>query len=127
VIVLGIMGIVALQIIGLVWSLVTLRRWFQNSQPERRPRGWQRVGWHVVLPLVVNLFLGFVITVSFPAFFGVSLQGIVFLYPDLGYAMVMSGMVALIWIIRTALAYLALRGAKEMERISARKPALAQK
>ena len=126
-IVLGIMGIVALQIVGMVWSLVTLRRWFRNSQPDRRPRGWLKVGWHVVLPLVVNLFLGFAVTVGVPAVLGVSLQGFIFVYPDLGYTMAMSGVVAFIWIIRTVLAYFALRGAKAGELTATRNPALAQK
>jgi CubicO group peptidase (beta-lactamase class C family) len=132
VIILGIMSIVALQIFGMVWSLVTLRRWFRNSQPDQRPRGWLRVGWRVVLPLVVNLFLAFVIIVGFPIIVGagVSLQGLVFAYPDLGYTMVMSGVVAFIWIIRTILAYVALRGAKPGELITVQKPvspSLAQK
>jgi CubicO group peptidase (beta-lactamase class C family) len=109
---LGIMSIVSLQMIGMIWSLVELRRWFRNSQPDRRPRGWLRVGWHLVLPLVVNLFLGFVLTVGLPAILpgGLSLQAFVFMYPDLGYAMVMSGVIAFIWIIRTVLAYFALAG-----------------
>jgi hypothetical protein len=89
-IVLGIMGIVALQIIGMVWSLATLRSWFRDSQPDVRPRGWRRVGWHVVVPLVANLFLGFAVMVGFPAVFGTSLQGFMFVYPDLGYTMAMS-------------------------------------
>ena len=130
VIVLGIMGIVALQIIGMILSLVTLRRWFRNSQPDRRPRGWLRVGWRVVLPLVVNLFLAFAIITGFPAVFGVPVLGVVFLYPDLGYSMVISGVVAFIWIIRTVLAYFALRSAKPTELIGPQKrvrPALAQK
>jgi hypothetical protein len=81
---------------------------------------------------VVNLFLGFVLTVGLPAVLpgGVSLQGFVFLYPDLGYAMVTSGVVAFVWIIRTVLAYFALRSGKPGERVSAQKPvkpALAQK
>ena len=126
-IVLGIMSVVALQLIGIVWSLMTLRRWFRNSQPDRRPRGWLRVGWQVVLPLVVNLLLGFVITVAVPAVFGVSLQGFMFVYPDLGYAMVTSGVIAFVWIIRTVLAYFALRGANSGALIVAQKPALAQK
>ena len=126
-IVLGIMGMVALQIIGMVWSLVTLRRWFRNSQPDRRPRGWLRVGWHVVLPLVVNLLLGFVITVVVPALLGASLQGFVFVYPDLGYTMAISGVVAFVWIIRTVLAYFVLHGAKQSEHITAQEPALAPK
>jgi CubicO group peptidase (beta-lactamase class C family) len=126
-IVLGIMGIVALQIVGMVWSLVTLRRWSRHSQPDRRPRGWLRVGWHVVLPFVVNLFLGFAITVGVPRFMGISLPGIMFVYPDLGYTMAMSGVVAFIWIIRTVLAYFALRDGKPAELLSLQKPALAHK
>jgi len=39
----------------------------------------------------------------------------------------MSGVVAFVWIIRTVLAYFALRGAKPSEFISAQKPALAHK
>jgi CubicO group peptidase (beta-lactamase class C family) len=127
VIVPGIMSVVALQIIGMVWSLVTLQRWSRNSQPDRRPRGWLRVGWHVVLPLVVNLLLGFVITVVVPKLLTGSLQAFVFAYPDIGYTMSMSGVVAFIWIIRTVLAYFALRDAKQSEFISAQKTALAQK
>jgi uncharacterized membrane protein len=123
----GIMSIAALQIIGMIRSLVTLRRWFRNSPPERRPRGWLRVAWRVVLPLVVNLILGFVVTVVVPTVFGVPLQGFMFVYPDLGYAMAMSGVVAFIWIIRTVLAYFALRSGKQSELITAQKPALAHK
>ena len=125
----GIMSIVALQIIGMVWSLVTLRRWFRNSQPDRRPRGWLRVGWHVVLPLVVNLFLAYGLMVVLPSIMpgGVSLQGFLFVYPDVGSAMMTSGVVAFVWIIRTVLAYFALRGAKSGELITAQKPALAHK
>jgi CubicO group peptidase (beta-lactamase class C family) len=110
----GIMSIVALQIIGMAFSLVTLWRWFRNSQPDRRPRGWLRMGWHVVLPLVVNLLLAYGLMIVLPSIMpgGVSLQGFVFVYPDVGYAMVMSGVVAFIWIIRTVLAYFALRGGK---------------
>jgi hypothetical protein len=118
VLVLSIMSIVALQVIGIVWSLVTLCQWFRNSQPDRRPRGWLRVGWHVVLPLVVNLFLGFAVAVGVPAVLGTSVQGVMFVYSDLGYTMALSGVVAFIFIIRTALAYFALRGAKQSEPIA---------
>jgi CubicO group peptidase (beta-lactamase class C family) len=130
---LAIMSIVALQIIGMVLSLGTLRRWFQNSRPDGRPRGWLRVGWHVILPLILNLLLAFAIIVGFPAVAGggLSLQGFMFLYPDIGYTMVMSGVVAFIWIIRTVLAYFALRDAKpgagELIARKPVKPALAQK
>jgi CubicO group peptidase (beta-lactamase class C family) len=109
VIVRGIMSVVALQIIGIVLSLVTLRRWYRDSQPDRRPHGWLRVTWHVVLPLVVNLLLGFVITVIVPAVLGVTLRALMFVNPDFGYTMAMSGVVAFTWIIRTVLAYFVLR------------------
>ena len=120
----GIISIVALQIIGMLWSLVTLRHWFQNSQPERRPRGWLKIAWHVVFPLVVNLFLGLAITVVVPTVLGASLQGIMFGYADLGYTMAMSGVVAFIWIIRTALAYFALHRTTQSELGTVQKPVL---
>lgn len=109
VLVLAIMGIVGLQLIGMVWSWVTLWRWFQPSLAVARPRGWRGIGWRVVAPLVVNLGLGFVLTVAVPALLEVSLQGLIFVYPDLGYAMAASGVVAFIWLIRTVLAYFVLR------------------
>ncbi|MFN8445002.1 MAG: serine hydrolase domain-containing protein [Caldilineaceae bacterium] len=109
VLVIGIMSIVAFQIIGMVWSWVTLWRWFQGSLTVERPRGWWRIGWRVIAPLVVNLFLGFIITVAVPALLEVSLQGLIFVYPDLGYAMAASGGVAFVWLIRTVLAYFVLR------------------
>ena len=109
----SIMTIVGLQIIGMVWSWVTLWRWFQGApavaSAVARTHGWRRIGWRVITPLVVNLVLGVVITVAVPALLEVSLQGLIFVYPDLGYAMAASGVVAFIWLIRTALAYFALR------------------
>jgi hypothetical protein len=125
----GIIGIVALQVIGMVLSLVTLLRWFRNSQPDRRPRGWLRVGWYIVLPLVVNIFLAYGLMVILPSMMpgGLSLQGFLFVYPDLGYAMLTSGVVAFIWIIRTVLAYFALHTGNQSQPIPASKPALAQK
>ena len=127
VLVLSIMSIVALQIIGMVSSLVRLRQWFRNSQPDRHPRGWLRVGWHVVVPLMVNLLLGLAVTVGIPAVLGASLHGIMFVYPDFGYTMALSGVIAFVWIIRTVLAYFALRAGKQNGLISAQKSALAHK
>jgi CubicO group peptidase (beta-lactamase class C family) len=112
----GTLGIVALQILGMIWSLVVLRRWSQRAPPEPRPYRWLAVGWHVVVPLVANLALAYVFMVGLPGFFGISLQGMVILYPDFGYALLMSGVVALVWIIRTVLAYFALRGAAALHR-----------
>jgi hypothetical protein len=37
--------IIALQLMGILWSIVTLRRW--QSFPERRPHGFWGLTWHV--------------------------------------------------------------------------------
>lgn len=105
VLVFAIMSIVGLQIIGMVWSWVTLWRWYQGSPAVERPHGWRQIGWSVVAPLILNLGLGYVITVAVPALLEVSLSGLIFVYPDLGYAMAASGVVAFLWLIRTALAF----------------------
>jgi CubicO group peptidase (beta-lactamase class C family) len=123
----GIISIVALQIVGMLWSLVALRRWYRNSQSDRRPHGWLSVTWHVVLPLVINLLLGFAITVIVPAALEVTVGGLIFVNPDLGYTMAMSGVVAFVWIIRTVLAYFVLRAPAQGELSTVAKPALAQK
>jgi hypothetical protein len=81
---------------------------------------------------MVNVILGFLFTVGLPAIMpgGLSLQGFIVVYPDVGYALVTSGVVAFLWILRTVLAYFALRGGEQSglpltgKRV---KPALAQK
>ena len=121
------MSIIALSIIGMLWSLAALWRWYRNSQPDRRPYGWLKIMWHVVLPLVINLLLGVAITITIPAGLGVSVRGLMFVDPDFGYTMAMSGVVAFVWIIRTVLAYFALRGVTRRELSTVQKPVLAQK
>jgi uncharacterized membrane protein len=76
---------------------------------------------------MVNLLLGLAVTVGIPAVLGASLHGIMFVYPDFGYTMALSGVIAFVWIIRTVLAYFALRAGKQNGLISAQKSALARK
>src|SRR5215212_929109 len=47
------LGIVGIQVAGMLWSLLTLRRW--QAQPEHRPKGRWPLGWRVIRPLMVNL------------------------------------------------------------------------
>jgi hypothetical protein len=69
-----------------------------------------RVGWHVVVPLVLNLIPAFLFLVVAPQLFGFSLPGMIYGAPDLGYVMVVSGGVALGWsVLRTVLAFFTLR------------------
>jgi CubicO group peptidase (beta-lactamase class C family) len=98
----------AILLIGMIWSVVTLRRW--HAQPERRPRGWLRVGGRVVVGLVPYLLWALVCLVGLPQYFRWSLEGLLLEVPDFGYALVLSGAIALIWgVLRTVLMILVLR------------------
>jgi CubicO group peptidase (beta-lactamase class C family) len=97
------LGILFLQIIGIIRSVKLLRRW--RTQPERRPRGLLRAVWHVVPPLVLNLIPAFLFLVFVPQLFGLSLPGTIYRAPDLGYVMAVSSGIALAWsLVRTGLA-----------------------
>jgi CubicO group peptidase (beta-lactamase class C family) len=105
----GILGITALMVIGIIRSIIVLRRW--HVQSVRRPQGWWGLVWHVVLPLLLHLALGLLFLVGLPqGFFKVPLSYILLLVPDFGYTLLVSGLAALGWgILRTVLAYFALR------------------
>ena len=96
-----------LQLLGILRSVVLLRRW--RTQPNRRPRGRLVVALRVGVPLVLNVGWGLFMLIGFPQLmYPLSLT--LLLVPDLGYLVVVSGAVALSWgIVRTVLAYFALR------------------
>jgi CubicO group peptidase (beta-lactamase class C family) len=103
-----IIGIFILQIIGIIRSARLLLHWY--SQPDRRPYSLLRAVWHIVPPLVFNLIPAFLFLMFVPQLFGLSLSGIIYRAPDLGYVMAVSSVVALTWsMIRTGLAIFALR------------------
>jgi hypothetical protein len=109
-ILLVLVGITALMLIGMFRSIVVLRRW--RTQPGRRPHDRRGIVWHVVLPLVLHLALALLFLVGLPqVLFQTSLSSRVFLWlPDYGYTLLVGGLLALGWgILRTALAYVALR------------------
>jgi hypothetical protein len=109
-ILLVLVGMTALMLIGMSRSVVVLRRW--RTQPGRRPHGRRGIVWHVVLPLVLHLALALLFLVGLPqVLFQTSLSSRVFLWlPDYGYTLLVGGLLALGWgILRTALAYVALR------------------
>jgi CubicO group peptidase (beta-lactamase class C family) len=96
-----------MQLLGILRSVVLLRRW--RTQPNRRPRGRWVVALRVGVPLVLNVGWGLFMLIGFPQLlYPLSLT--LLLVPDLGYLVVVSGVVALSWgIVRTVLAYFALR------------------
>jgi CubicO group peptidase (beta-lactamase class C family) len=95
------LGIMSIQVAGMVWSLITLRRW--QAQPERRPQGRWRLGWHVILPLIVNLVWALVVLAGIAK---LSLSDLLLGAPDLASVLLVSSAVALIWaVVRTVLAF----------------------
>jgi hypothetical protein len=102
------LGVAALQVLGITRSVVLLRRW--RAQPARRPRGLIRVVGRIVVPLVVSLVWALVCLVGLPLFLGGSLPVLLLTTPDLGVVLAGSGVVALAWgVTRAILAVRTLR------------------
>jgi CubicO group peptidase (beta-lactamase class C family) len=104
---LGLLVVGVLQVIGLVRSVVLLRRW--RAEPARRPRSVVGVVGRVGLPLLLNLaWVGLLLR-----FFveGLTVEHVLLLMlSDLGWMGLVSGVVALGWgILRAVLAFLVLR------------------
>src|SRR5919107_1814372 len=96
-----------LQLLGILRSVVLLRRW--RTQPNRRPRGRWVVALRVGVPLILNVGWGLFMLIGFPQLL-YPLSHTLLIVPDLGYLVVVSGVVALSWgIVRTVLASFALR------------------
>jgi len=108
-ILLVLVGITALMVIGMIRSIVVLRRW--RTQPGCRPHGRRGILWHVVLPLVLHLALALLFLVGLPQVLFQSPLPPFFLWlPDYGYTLLIGGLLALVWaVVRTMLAYAALR------------------
>jgi CubicO group peptidase (beta-lactamase class C family) len=99
--------IIAIQLGGMGLTLLRLRRWQTGRSQPLSQRAWAL---HISLPLVLNLAWGVVALVVAPRLLGLPLSFIQYLSPDLGYTLLVSGAVALGWgVVRTVLAYLALR------------------
>jgi CubicO group peptidase (beta-lactamase class C family) len=111
--------VLAILIAGVILSIRTLRRW--RAQPDRRPRNRRQLIWHVVLPLLGNLLAGYVFMIGVPQMFGAPLEGALLIAPDLGYAILLIGLIGFGWgITRTVLAIWVLRQPRaELASISA--------
>jgi CubicO group peptidase (beta-lactamase class C family) len=89
-------------------TALLLRRWWR--EPGGRPRGWLRLGWHVVPPLLFNLaWLGLSLTLV-PFLGGNTLPTLTVMAPDLGYSALLTIAIAIVWpILRTLLLVWVLR------------------
>jgi hypothetical protein len=104
---LTILAVMPVQGIGLVWSIVLLRRW--RTHPERRPRPAIGVI-RVLVPLLTNLTLLWAILNKAAGLTPDSVLLIRRFGGDIGWALLISGAVALSWgvILRPTLTALAL-------------------
>jgi CubicO group peptidase (beta-lactamase class C family) len=87
--------IIALQIVGIVRSVRTFRRWRNGSR--RRPQGIARIALSLVPSLVVSLLWAFVVLIALPGKVGAPLSALLMGMPDLGYLLFFSVVVALGW------------------------------
>ena len=102
-----VLAVGALQVLGIVRSVVLVRRW--RKHPELRPHGVLRVGLRVVVPIVPNLLWAVICLVLLPWLSQTPLSTMV--ATDSGLVQVLSGAVALVWgvVLRPVVALSALR------------------
>ena len=92
---------------GMAWAIVTLRRW--HAHPNRRPRRPCALGLRLALSSAIHLGWGLGLLIIFPAL-AYPLPPTLLIVPDLGYLILVSSVVALVWgLARAPLAYVALR------------------
>jgi hypothetical protein len=108
--------IVAIQIGGMLRTVVTLRRW--RAEQHGRPTGRKPLLRQVVLPALSNLVWAGVALVGLPTVLGGSLAMLQLQIPDIAYVLMVSGGVALAWaVLRSLLVSAALRHEPESARL----------
>lgn len=90
--------ILIMTVLLIVWMVRMVRAWRRwQRQPAQRPQGWRQVG-AVGLPLVLPLGWGLLLFVGIPqVLYPLSVLRIN--VPDFGYAMLVSGALAVLWCI----------------------------
>ena len=101
-----VLGILVIQVAGMVRSVRTIRRW--RTAPSRRPTGALRIALRVGLPLLVSWTWALLVLVGLPQVIRAPLPAVLMGLPDLGYPLVASavlafgwGLARVIWAIRT--------------------------
>jgi hypothetical protein len=102
---------IIVQAAGMARTVMLLRRW--RDQPHVHPQGVAALVTRLGLPLLCNLGWSLFALVGVPKLFGMPLSQIIYIAPDFGYTLLVSGVVALSWAIaRTALLWWVLRTAQ---------------
>ena len=90
-----VLGIIVLQVAGIIRSVRTIRHW--RADPLRRPTGALRIGLRVGLPLLVSWSWALVVLVGLPRVIRAPLPAVLMGLPDLGYPLVASAVLAFGW------------------------------
>jgi CubicO group peptidase (beta-lactamase class C family) len=90
-----VLGILVIQVVGMVRSVRTTRGW--HTDPLRRPTGALRIALRVGLPLLVSWSWALVVLVGLPRVIRAPLPAMLMGLPDLGYPLVASAVLALGW------------------------------
>jgi CubicO group peptidase (beta-lactamase class C family) len=101
-----VLGIIAVQVVGMARSVRTIRGW--RADPLRRPTGALQIGLRVGLPVLVSWSWALIVLVGLPRMIRAPLPAMLMGLPDLGYPLVASAVLAFgwglaraIWAIRT--------------------------
>ena len=101
-----VLGILLIQVAGIVRSTRTIRRW--RTVPSRRPTGALRIALRVGLPLLVSWTWALIVLVGLPRIIRAPLPAVLMGLPDLAYPLLASavlafgwGLARVIWAIRT--------------------------
>ena len=97
-------GLIVIQVGRVIWSA-------RKLQSRRLTQGRRGVGRHIVLPLFLNLVWALITLIVLPKImFALPLTILATGLPDLGYTLMASGLIALVWgVLRTVLVYTASR------------------
>ena len=90
-----VLGILVIQVAGMVRSVRTIRGW--RTDPLRRPTGALRIALRVGLPLLVSWTWVLVVLVGLPRVIRAPLPAMLMGLPDLGYPLVASAVLAFGW------------------------------
>jgi hypothetical protein len=90
-----VLGILVMQIVGVVRSVRTIRRW--RVDPVRRPTGALRIALRVGMPLLVSWTWALIVLVGLPQMIRAPLPAVLMGLPDLGYPLVASAVLAFGW------------------------------
>jgi hypothetical protein len=100
--------ILSLQLIWIVWSAFSLRRW--RAGPARRPR---RIFWRVFFLPILNIAVALLAVVGLPQLFRVPVSFLTYMMPDVGYTLATIGVLGIggssVWL---TLTYRVLHAAK---------------